>query len=100
MELMEEKKVEAQGELQREIGSVRNELKCLRPLENNLEVLLEKMEILDKVDRAMQRMGESGHPNCDRGKERGRETVVQQPTSHILESSGVSSMGVGFEAFS
>ena len=31
-------------------------------------VLLEKMEILDQVEQSLQKMGEKGNPNWDRGK--------------------------------
>ena len=53
MEQIEEKLTEVQGELQHEIGSVRSDLQRLRPLERGLEVLLEKMSIIDRVDRAL-----------------------------------------------
>ena len=62
MEQIKEKLAEVQGELQREIGSVHSDLQRLGPLERGLEVLLEKMSILDQVDRALQKMGRARFP--------------------------------------
>ena len=62
--MMEAKMAEVQGELQREIGSVGSEFQRLGSLEKNVGMLLEKMEILDMVDLALQRMV-SGHPSWD-----------------------------------
>ena len=44
---------EVQGELQREMGLVRSDLQHLGPLEKNMGVLLEKMEILDQVKQSL-----------------------------------------------
>ena len=53
MDSMEEKMTEVQGEVQRKIGAVHNELQRLGSLERNVGTLLEKMEILDRVDCAL-----------------------------------------------
>ena len=65
----------------------------LHSLERNMGTLLEKMEILDKVDRALQRMGESEHPSLNQGKMAAGDTMIQQPQSHALDSSGISGLG-------
>ena len=44
---------EVQGEVLREIGAIHNKLQCLGSLERDVGTLLEKMEILDKVDRTL-----------------------------------------------
>ena len=69
MDPMEKKMAEVHGELQREVSSVRSELQRLGPLEKNVGAVLEKMEILDRVDRALQRMEDSGRPSWYQGKE-------------------------------
>ena len=71
---MEEKMTEVQGEVQHEIGAVCNELQRLGSLEKDVGTLLEKMEILDRVDRALQNMGESKHPSLSQGKLASRDT--------------------------
>ena len=50
MDTMEEKMEKVHGELQRGVSSVRSELQRLGPLEKNVGAVLEKMEILDRVD--------------------------------------------------
>ena len=55
------------------------------------------MSILDKVDRALQRIEELECPNPDRGKEAVRDTQIPHPTG---DSSGVSGGGGGSEAIS
>ena len=100
MDLLEERMGEVQGELQCEMGSVCSELQHLGPLEKNVGVLLEKNEILDRVERALQRMEGYGGMSGDKGKEVTRETVTQQPISNILEASGTSGFGKGLEAIS
>ena len=50
------------GGLQREMGSVCSELQRLGPLKKNMGVLLEKMGILDQVDRALQKMKDRNIP--------------------------------------
>ena len=74
MEQIKEKMDEVQSELQREIGYARGELQGLGPLERGLGVLLEKMSILDKVDRTLQCTEEPERPNPDRGKEATHDT--------------------------
>ena len=95
MDMMEEK-MAVHGELQRKVSFVHSELQRLGPLEKNVGAVLEKMEILYRVDRALQRMGDSSRPSWDRGKEGARETVTQQPISHVLESIGASDSCSGF----
>ena len=68
MEQIEEKMVEVHSELQWEIGFVRSDLQRLGPLEKGLGVLLEKVSILDRVDKALQRIEGSELPSPDQGK--------------------------------
>ena len=100
MDLVEEKMVEVRGELQREMGSVCSELQCLGPLEKNMGVLLEKMGILDRVDRALQRMEGSEHPSLDSGKARAQEVQIQQPFPQTLDARGSIGLEGGFEVMS
>ena len=90
MDSMEEKMIEVQGEVQPEIGAICNELQCLGSLERDVGTLLEKMEILDRVDHALQKMGESKHPSLSRGKLASRDTPILHSTSHALDPSGTS----------
>ena len=55
--------------------------------------LLEKMEILDRVGRALQKMGESEHTSLSRGKLASRDTLILHSTSHALDPSGTGSLG-------
>lgn len=57
--------------------------------------LLEKMSVLNRVDRALQSMLEFEHPNLDRGKEVACNTNIQHLT---MNSSEVFEGGGGFEA--
>ena len=93
MDSMEEKMTEVQGEVQREIGAVYNELQRLGSLEKDVGTLLEKMEILDIVDHALQNMGESKHPSLSQGKLASRDTPILHSTSHALDPSGTSNLG-------
>ena len=95
---MEEKMTEVQEEVQREIGAVRNELQCLGSLERDAGTLLEKMEILNRVDRALQKMRESEHPSLSRGKLASRDTPILPSTSHALDPSGTNGLGEKGEA--
>ena len=62
-------------------------------LERDEGTLLEKMEILDRVDHALQKMGESEHPSLSRGKLASRDTPILHSTSHALDSSGTRGLG-------
>ena len=42
------------------MASIRSDLQRLGPLEKNMGVLLEKMEILDRVEQSLEKMGEKG----------------------------------------
>ena len=98
LDLLEEKMVEVQGELQHEMGSVRSDLQRLGPLEKNMGVLLEKM--LDWVEQSLQKMGEKGNLNWDRGKGISQEIQIHQPFSHTIDSSDISGLGEGLKAAS
>ena len=58
-------------------------------------MLIEKMGILDRVDRALQKLEESKHPNWDRGK-----GVACDVQTQILDLGGISELGGGSEATS
>ena len=66
-------------------------------MERGLGVLLEKMMVLDRVERALQRVEETEHPNLDRGKEAACDTQIPHPTGDL---SGVFRGGGGFKATS
>ena len=86
--------------MQREIRAVCNKLQRLDSLERDVGTLLEKMEILDRVSRALQKMGESEHPSLSQGKLASRDTPILHSTSHALDPSGIGSLGEEGEAAS
>ena len=61
-------------------------------------VLLEKMEILDRVERTLHKMGEKGNPNWVRGKGVSHETQIHQPFSHAIDSGDINDLGEGPKA--
>ena len=63
-------------------------------MEKGLGVLLEKVSILDRVDKALQRMEGSELPSPDQGK-KVQHDQTQPPT---MDSSGVFCVGSGSEA--
>ena len=84
----------------REIGAIHNKLQRLGSLERDVVTLLEKMEILDRVDRTLQKMGESEHPSLSQDKLASRDTLILHSTSHALDSSGTSGLGKEWKAAS
>ena len=82
------------------MGYVCSELQRLSLLEKNMGVLLEKMGILDLVDRALQRMEGPEHPNLDSGKARAQEVQIQQPFPQTLDAGGSIGLEGGFEVMS
>ena len=55
-----------------------------------MDTLLENMEILGMVDRALQKMGEFEHSSLSRGKLPSHDTP---PSSHELDPSGINGLG-------
>ena len=69
--------VEVSGELLFEMGSVHSELQYLGPLKKSGGTLLDKMEILERVDWILQRTEESGPPSWDQVNAVAHETMIQ-----------------------
>ena len=59
MDSVEERVAEMRCEVQREMESVRSELQCLVPLEKSVKTLINRMTVLDCMDRWLQKVEES-----------------------------------------
>lgn len=108
MDSVEEKVAEMRGEVHREMEFVRSELQHLVPLEKNVETLLGRMTVLDRMDRWLQKVEESdllgsssGVKATSSGPEildRGKAVVMEAsdpPSSVISGAIGQGSGGSG-----